>query len=171
MNEPFTTFYPSVKLLVLPHGSTGKAVTVPATTSNRTATITPITKGDIQKQQPELYIRAVETIIQFFLVGESCRSCPPDRESLPNICYYFSSAFAIIKAQPYISFTQLSTMSLAKMRTINEAISLIKEADPDSAITYNFIKNLILKEEIRYFKSGRKVILNYDDLLKIINKQ
>lgn len=60
-------------------------------------------------------------------------------------------------------------MSLAKMRSINEALSLIKAADPDSAVTYNLIKNLIEEDKIRYFKSGKKIILNYDDLLKVIN--
>lgn len=60
-------------------------------------------------------------------------------------------------------------MSLAKMRSINEALSLIKAADPDSAVTYNLIKNLIEEDKIKYFKSGKKVILNYDDLLKVIN--
>lgn len=40
-------------------------------------------------------------------------------------------------------------MSLAKMRSINEALSLIKAADPDSAVTYNLIKNLIEEDKIR----------------------
>ncbi len=60
-------------------------------------------------------------------------------------------------------------MELSKMRSINEALSLIKAADPDSAVTYNLIKNLIEEDKIRYFKSGKKIILNYDDLLKVIN--
>lgn len=40
-------------------------------------------------------------------------------------------------------------MSLAKMRSINEALSLIKAANPDSAVTYNLIKNLIEEDKIR----------------------
>lgn len=60
-------------------------------------------------------------------------------------------------------------MELAKMRSINEALSLIKAADPDSAVTYNLIKKLIAEDKIRYFMSGKKTILNYDDLLKVIN--
>ena len=60
-------------------------------------------------------------------------------------------------------------MELSKMRSINEALSLIKAADPDSAVTYNLIKKLIAESKIRYFMSGKKVILNYDDLLKVIN--
>lgn len=61
-------------------------------------------------------------------------------------------------------------MALAKMRSINEALSLIKAADPDSAVTYNLIKKLIDENKIRYFKSGKKVILNFDDLLKILTE-
>lgn len=60
-------------------------------------------------------------------------------------------------------------MNLAKMRTINESVSLIKAADPDSAITYNFIRKLVSENKIRYFMSGKKVILNFDDLLRIID--
>lgn len=60
-------------------------------------------------------------------------------------------------------------MSLARMRTINEALSLIKEADPESAITYNLIKNLIKENRVRYFLSGKTIILNFDDLLNVIN--
>lgn len=55
------------------------------------------------------------------------------------------------------------------MRSINEALLLIKTADPESAITYNLIKKLVDENKVRHFKSGKKVILNYDDLLKIIN--
>ena len=60
-------------------------------------------------------------------------------------------------------------MSIAKMRTINEALSLIKEADPDTAITYRLIKKLLDENKIRHFKTGKKIILNYDDLIEVIN--
>lgn len=45
------------------------------------------------------------------------------------------------------------------------------ESDPNTAITYNLIKRLVKDNKIRYFLSGKKVILNYDDLLEILNKQ
>ena len=60
-------------------------------------------------------------------------------------------------------------MSIAKMRTINEALSLIKAADPDTAINYRLIKNLLDENKIRHFKTGKKIILNYDDLIEVIN--
>lgn len=62
-------------------------------------------------------------------------------------------------------------MNFAKMRTINESVALIKQADPESAITYNFIRSLIKEGKIRYFQSGKKVILNFDDLIEVISIQ
>lgn len=58
---------------------------------------------------------------------------------------------------------------MAKMRSINEALSLIKATDPESAVTYRFIKKLVADNKVRYFMSGKKIILDYDDLLKAIN--
>ena len=59
-------------------------------------------------------------------------------------------------------------MNLARMRTINESLALIKEEDPDSAITYNFIRKLVQSDKVRHFLSGKKVILNFDDLMDIL---
>lgn len=58
---------------------------------------------------------------------------------------------------------------LARMRTIHEALALIKQADPDTAVTYNLIQRMVKANQIRYFLSGKKVILNYDDLLGVLN--
>ena len=51
------------------------------------------------------------------------------------------------------------------MRTINEALALIKAQDPDTAVTYNFIRNLLESDSVRHFRSGKRYILNFDDLL------
>ena len=45
-------------------------------------------------------------------------------------------------------------MSLARMRTINESLALIKEA--------------VRENQVRYFLSGKKIILNFDDLMGIL---
>lgn len=58
---------------------------------------------------------------------------------------------------------------ISRMRTINEAINLIKETDPNSAITYNFIKQLVKGNKVRNFQSGNRTIINFDDLIKLIN--
>lgn len=62
-------------------------------------------------------------------------------------------------------------MSIARMRSINESLALIREADPQTAVTYNLIKRLVRGNKVRYFYSGKKVILNYDDLLEVINQE
>ena len=54
------------------------------------------------------------------------------------------------------------------MRSIYEALDLIKENDPNTALTYNSIKQLCVDGKIRCFNSGKKVILNYDDLIALI---
>ena len=58
---------------------------------------------------------------------------------------------------------------MPRMRTINESVNLIKETDPNSAITYNFIKQLVKGNRVRNFQSGNRTIINFDDLLELIN--
>ena len=59
-------------------------------------------------------------------------------------------------------------MTLARMRSIYEALDLIQQNDPNTALTYNSIKKLCLDGKIIYFTSGKKIILNYDDLIALI---
>ncbi|MCR5787303.1 MAG: helix-turn-helix domain-containing protein [Acholeplasmatales bacterium] len=54
---------------------------------------------------------------------------------------------------------------LKRMRTINEALTMIKESDPYSSITYNSIKVLCKKGLIPSIKIGNRVLLNFDALL------
>ena len=70
-----------------------------------------------------------------------------------------------------ITFIKGVGMSIARMRSINESLALIREADPGTAVTYNLIRRLVANKKVRYFCSGKKVILNYDDLLEVINQQ
>lgn len=62
-------------------------------------------------------------------------------------------------------------MALARMRSIYEALDLIKDYDPNTALTYNSIRKLCLEGQIRYFRSGKKIILNYDDLTKLLGME
>lgn len=55
------------------------------------------------------------------------------------------------------------------MRTINEAVILIKESDPDSAITYHSIRRLCDQNVFTVVKIGKKFLLNYDELLNYLN--
>lgn len=62
-----------------------------------------------------------------------------------------------------------TTNKLARMRTINEALALIRKQDPETAVTYNFIRKLLDGDKIRHFRSGSRYILNFDDLLNELN--
>ena len=62
-----------------------------------------------------------------------------------------------------------TTNKLASMRTINEALALIRKQDPETAVTYNFIRKLLDGDRVRHFRSGSRYILNFDDLLNELN--
>ncbi|GEM_PF-1381654 len=59
----------------------------------------------------------------------------------------------------------------ARMRSIYDALDLIKQKAQDTALTYNSIINLYLTDKIRYFLSGKKIILNYDDLVAFLGME
>lgn len=54
------------------------------------------------------------------------------------------------------------------MRTIYECLRLIKIADAESELTYNLIKGLCDGGKVLHVKSGKKYIVNYDDLLRFL---
>ena len=58
--------------------------------------------------------------------------------------------------------------ALKRMRTITEALNMIKEADHNTSITYYAIKKLCLENKITYIRIGNKIILNYDELLECL---
>lgn len=62
-----------------------------------------------------------------------------------------------------------TTNKLARMRTINEALALIRKQEPETAVTYNFIRKLLDGDKVRHFRSGSRYILNFDDLLNELN--
>ena len=59
-------------------------------------------------------------------------------------------------------------MKIYRMRTIFEAIELIKEQDPNTAVAPYTIRMLAKTKQIRSFYTGKKLIINFDDLLKLI---
>ena len=59
----------------------------------------------------------------------------------------------------------------ARMRTIRDALTTIKELDPDSAVTYNFIKQLCETDKITNVRLNKKYLLNIDELLKFLNME
>lgn len=61
-------------------------------------------------------------------------------------------------------------MPLPKMRSIQQIIQLIKQEDPDSQINYNMIRRLCLDNRVKHFRSGRKFIVNYEDLVNVLSQ-
>ena len=59
-----------------------------------------------------------------------------------------------------------ATPKIKRMRSIAECLRLIKADDPESPITYNLLKNLCLDNKVLFVKTGRKIFINYDDLLE-----
>ena len=63
----------------------------------------------------------------------------------------------------------MENKALLKLRTINETIKQIKEEDPNTSITYNFIRCLCRDNKIKYVKCGNKILINYDYLIEYLN--
>ncbi len=59
--------------------------------------------------------------------------------------------------------------TIARMRTINEAAAEIKAADPQSAVTVNFVRRLCKEDKIRHFFTGKKILLDLDSLLEYLS--
>ena len=59
---------------------------------------------------------------------------------------------------------------MKRMRTINEAVNEMKRADPNSAITYYYIKSLCKTNKIKHFKIGSKNIVDLDNLIQYLDE-
>ena len=58
--------------------------------------------------------------------------------------------------------------NLVRMRLLDETIQEIKEIDPHTAVTKNFIRQLVLENKIPCMMVGRKRLINFDELLKYL---
>lgn len=56
-------------------------------------------------------------------------------------------------------------MSVPRMRTVTQAIALIKEQDSGTAVTMNCIRSLCKRGIVRHTTVGKKLLVDYDDLL------
>lgn len=63
------------------------------------------------------------------------------------------------------------SIKIAKMRTIKKCLQLIKEIDPDTAVSEWFIRQLCNSGKITYDKSGNKSLVNFDSLLDYLNQE
>lgn len=60
-------------------------------------------------------------------------------------------------------------MNLPRVRTIGEIAKLIKEQDPDTAITENCLRNWCIDGTIPYAKAGNKYLINLDVVIELVN--
>ena len=64
---------------------------------------------------------------------------------------------------------QNTPIRTARIRTIREAIALLKQADSQTAVTYHFIRKLCDSGCIKSIRAGKKILINYDELLAYLN--
>ena len=57
---------------------------------------------------------------------------------------------------------------MSRMRLIKDAFLQIKQDDPDTALTLNALRGIVKSGEIPVIKSGRKTLVNYDELLRYL---
>ena len=60
---------------------------------------------------------------------------------------------------------------MERIRTINEAVQMIRKEDPESRISAYMIKQLAYNEKIRSIKSGSKVMIDFDSLLAFLQSK
>lgn len=56
-----------------------------------------------------------------------------------------------------------------RIRTIREAIALLKQTDSQTAVTYHFIRKLCDSGCIKSIRAGKKILIKYDELLTYLN--
>lgn len=57
---------------------------------------------------------------------------------------------------------------LPRMRTIKECIHELKAADPQTAVTEYFLRDLINSGELPVIRAGRKILINIDTLSRFL---
>ena len=57
---------------------------------------------------------------------------------------------------------------IARMRTAEGALELIKQQDPESAVTLHYIRRLISTGALQYVPAGKKKLINVDCLLSYL---
>ena len=59
-------------------------------------------------------------------------------------------------------------MSLARMRTIEQAIAQLKRDDPGSCLTSHALRVMVLTGAVPHVRAGNKYLINYDGLLAVL---
>lgn len=61
------------------------------------------------------------------------------------------------------------TEKVARMKTVDQCYSEIKKLDNCTAISSWFIRCLCKEGKVKHFMTGKKILVNYDDLLLYLN--
>lgn len=64
---------------------------------------------------------------------------------------------------------QENTARKTRIRTVRDAIALLKQADGQTVVTYHFIRKLCDNGTITSIRAGKKILINYDELLSYLN--
>jgi hypothetical protein len=59
-------------------------------------------------------------------------------------------------------------MTIPRMRTINELVREIKEQDPTTAISYNYVRTLCKTDKIRCILVNSKYLIDFDAFIKYL---
>lgn len=57
---------------------------------------------------------------------------------------------------------------MARMRYPKQALELLRQEDPGTQVTENYIRSLLAKEAIPFVKIGRGHLLNYEALVEYL---
>ncbi len=61
-------------------------------------------------------------------------------------------------------------MALRRMRTIPEALAELKALDENTAVSPYCIRTLCNKKHVRCIYTGRKILVDLDDLIRFVNE-
>ena len=64
--------------------------------------------------------------------------------------------------------TAAKTQKPARMRTIKACYNLIKQEDPDTSVTINYVRQLAVSGKLPTVKAGNKYLINYDLLCEYL---
>jgi len=63
-----------------------------------------------------------------------------------------------------------TALRVPRMRTLSEVYAYIKAADPDTAISANYVRRLIISGKIPRVKCGKKYLIDIDLLQDYLSK-
>ena len=60
---------------------------------------------------------------------------------------------------------------MKRIRTINETLQMLKQEDPNSGLRDFLIRKLANNYKIRSFKTGNKILIDYDSLMAYLRSE